>query len=485
MALATALIGLLVYVTGETNNVSELYLLAVLFVALYTDGYFWGLCASAAGVVGANFFFTYPYFHINFTLSGYPVAFLCMLIVAAVTGTLVAGVREQMALSATREKQSRQLYEIDRQLLRRRGNDQIAEYAVTCFTQLFGRPCAFYTAAEGGLLRSNYEHELTAAEHTALLAALAGGPAAAHGVQSNRPQERAWRFTPLTSNGVTLGVVGLRLGDAPPLTDEAERFFALVTLQFAIALERQRVDDENHRILLEKQTEQMRGNLLRAISHDLRTPLTGILGASSAILENPDRIDRTEQLQLFRDINEDAQWLLQMVENVLSVTRIGETPTLKKSPAPMEEVLAQAANKCRRRYPAMQLTMRAPQELLMAPMDETLIEQVLINLLENAYRHGGATPIEATLARDGSAAVLTVRDHGPGIREEDFPRLFDGLLSRTGGDDTTRGLGIGLSICKSIITAHGGAIEARNAPDGEGAIFQITLPLEEVSHDAP
>lgn len=237
---------------------------------------------------------------------------------------------------------------------------------------------------------------------------------------------------------------------------------------------------------VEKQKEQTRGNLLRAISHDLRTPLTGILGASSAILENGERISSQARQQLIQDIREDADWLLRMVENVLSVTRIGpQASGLRKVPEAVEEVIAQAVNRCRKRLPGLSLTVRVPEEFVMAPMDSTLIEQVLINLIENAYKYGrSAQPVEVTVCTAGENVRFVVQDHGPGIAPELLPVLFEGFLGRDGQSaDSSRGLGIGLSICRSIITAHGGTIQAENRPGG-GAQFVFTLPLEEEASDA-
>jgi two-component system sensor histidine kinase KdpD len=247
-----------------------------------------------------------------------------------------------------------------------------------------------------------------------------------------------------------------------------------------MALERQYLSDEQRKILIESEKEKMRSNLLRAISHDIRTPLTGILGASSAILENGDRLDRDTHDKLISDIKEDSQWLIHMVENLLSVTRINEgTMNVTKSPEAAEEVIAEAVSQIRKRFPESKISVRVPDELLMVPMDGTLIEQVLINLLEIGVKHSPSdSKVEVEAKADGEYALFEVRDHGKGIAADDFPYLFESYVPNgTRSSDSSRGMGIGLSICKSIIKAHGGTLGAVNGRE-EGAVFSFRLPLE-------
>lgn len=255
-----------------------------------------------------------------------------------------------------------------------------------------------------------------------------------------------------------------------------------VKKQRELARERTRLTEERQQILIETEKEKMRGNLLRAISHDLRTPLTGILGASGALLDNGDLIDPASRRELLTGIHDDAEWLLRMVENVLSVTRIsGGAPSLKKVCEPLDEIFSQVAAKARKRFPQIELSMRMPNEVAMVPMDEMLIVQVLINLIDNAIRHGGDNHVELSAETEENVVRIIVRDHGRGIPPGDLPTLFEGFGSRDReSSDSTRGLGIGLSICRTIVEGHGGHIFARNMPDG-GACISFTLPTEEVS----
>lgn len=232
----------------------------------------------------------------------------------------------------------------------------------------------------------------------------------------------------------------------------------------------------------ENEKEKMRANLLRSVAHDIRTPLTSIVGSTSAILENPS-ISKEEQGDLLRDVREEAQWLIRAVENLLSVTRIGESGQahiVKKNEA-AEEIFGEAARKFRKRFPHVEVAVEAPHELLLVPMDAILITQVLSNLLENAVRHGETTTrVSLSVKQEGKMARFSVRDNGRGIPREQISRLFDGTLKRseTSSGDGKRDMGLGLMVCLTIVRAHHGYMEAQNMEDGGAEIF-FCLPLAE------
>lgn len=239
---------------------------------------------------------------------------------------------------------------------------------------------------------------------------------------------------------------------------------------------------EKEALMIEANTEKMRSNLLLAVSHDLRTPLTSILGASSAILDNYDMISKERRLQLLREVKEEAEWLIRMVENLLFITKMQhETAQLIKRPEVAEEIISEAVTKLKKRYPNAPIHIKVPEEILMVPMDAMLIEQVIMNLLENSIRHSEtATSITLDIRKVNHTAIFKVQDNGVGIAEHILPHLFDGLVrtSKSNRMDTTKDMGIGLSVCNSIIVAHKGIIEAHNNPEG-GACFTFQLPLEE------
>ena len=220
----------------------------------------------------------------------------------------------------------------------------------------------------------------------------------------------------------------------------------------------------------------MRANLLRAISHDLRTPLTTIYGSCSAIIENYDRLPKAQQIKLLGEVREEADWLIRMVENLLSVTRIdGGKLRIVKTSTVLEELIDSVLIKFRKRYPGQPVQVDIPEDFLSIPMDAVLIEQVIINLLENAVQHAaGMTELGLRVYCKDGKAVFEVADNGCGIPRDRLDSLFDGRMD---GADGHKNMGIGLSVCATIIRAHGGTITGGNRPQG-GAVFRFALDLD-------
>ncbi len=260
-------------------------------------------------------------------------------------------------------------------------------------------------------------------------------------------------------------------------------FLVMLTVSVIICTLTSRLKQQE-RIRVEIERETVRANLLRAISHDLRTPLTSIIGSTGVILENYDSLPVETKCELLRDVQEDAQWLIRMVENLLSITRIGTDPSqanLVKTPEAVEEILGEVLEKFRKRYPRAAVSVRVPDELLMVPMDAMLIEQVLMNIMENAVIHGAASEIALTAYGHDRSAVFEILDNGRGIAPELLLHLFSGYPDNPHERrkaDSRRSIGIGLSVCMSIIKAHGGTLTARNRTDFSGAALCFTLPLD-------
>ena len=241
---------------------------------------------------------------------------------------------------------------------------------------------------------------------------------------------------------------------------------------------------QQEKLKAEAEKERMRGNLLRAVSHDLRTPLTSIYGACSVVIENFDNMPREKQLQFLKDIQADSKWLNRMVENLLSVTRVdSDKVRLSKHSTVLEELVDALLVKFHKHYPDQKVQVRIPQQFVSIPMDPVLIEQVLMNLLENAVFHAhGMENLWLTVTLKNNHAVFSVEDDGCGIPQERLAHLFTGMLDSEAPADATRSnLGIGLSVCKTIIKAHGGELKAGNRPQG-GAAFHFALELEDNSN---
>ena len=241
---------------------------------------------------------------------------------------------------------------------------------------------------------------------------------------------------------------------------------------------------KQEKLKAEAETERMRGNLLRAVSHDLRTPLTSIYGSCSAIVEDFDNIPREKQMLLLKDMQSDAQWLNRMVENLLSVTRVdADKVRLSKHSVVLEELIDTLLVKFYKHYPDQTVQVEIPEEFVSIPMDPMLIEQVLMNLLENAVFHAqGMRNLWLRVEIRNKDAVFSVEDDGCGISEDRMAQLFTGILDSKAPVDSARSnMGIGLSVCKTIIKAHGGELKAKNRAEG-GTVFQFSLEMEELGN---
>lgn len=232
----------------------------------------------------------------------------------------------------------------------------------------------------------------------------------------------------------------------------------------------------------EGEKERMRANLLRAVSHDLRTPLTTIYGSAATLLENRDTLEEEQQTKILQGIKEDSEWLVRMVENLLSITRIDSgNVKIIKTPIVLEELIDSVIVKFRKRYPDFDITLDLPEDIVVIPMDAMLIEQVIVNILENAIQHAeGMTELILRVFVLGKQAIFEIRDNGCGISKEKLPYIFSGYYENKEepSDGQKRNTGIGLSVCKTIIKAHGGDISAENIKGG-GAVFRFTLDTEE------
>ncbi|MBQ2901540.1 MAG: DUF4118 domain-containing protein [Agathobacter sp.] len=302
-------------------------------------------------------------------------------------------------------------------------------------------------------------------------------------------------FVSLRTEGYVWGVVASLIGvmlvnftfTAPyfeiDFITPVNMFAALVMLVIAIMTSTLTTQiKQQEKIKAESEKERMRGNLLRAVSHDLRTPLTSIYGSTSVILENYDSLSKERQVKLLKEIHEDSQWLIRMVENLLSVTRIDDgVAHVAKEPTVLDELIDAVIVKFNKHYPEQEVKVEIPDEFISIPMDPMLIEQVLINILENALIHAeGMTELQLVVREEENKAIFEVLDNGCGIPEEKLAKIFSGYIERenTPTDGTRNNMGIGLSVCSTIIKAHGGEIYAKNRPEG-GAVFGFSLEMEE------
>lgn len=459
-------------------DVAALLMLAILLITFWTDGYFWGIASSLVGVVLINTIFIKPYFELNFFMVGYPVTFFCLLMIAVITGAMTGRNKKQMQETYQREQQTKHTAEFSRKLIATSGFEETIQLILEHLYYQRKTRIVYIRNTE-----SLYQEQVTVYGESEAVRSVDTEKRAAEqcfwqkeetGFGTAWTPEAQLRYFPLISHGEMTGVIGI--GWEETLTKEQVLGLRFGLDWAALALERQRLEDQSKQIAMEAQRVTLRNDLLRSISHDLRTPLTGIIGATAAIIDNEERMERESLRNLMHDINDDAVWLLQMTENLLSISRLSTDHVhLKKQYEAAEELIAEAISRCKKRMPDAEIHVQVPEEPLFIPVDATLIVQVLINLIENGIRHG-APPIAIHVRKEGEFVLFFVRDHGSGLTDEVKKTMFAGVGSKKA--ETGRGLGIGLSLCRSIIAAHGGSIDGENA-EGGGAEFCFSLPFEE------
>ncbi len=468
----------------KTINVSGIYLLAVILTSLLTGSYFWGMLSALGGVVGTNFCFTYPYFAIDFSLSGYPLTFFIMALVAIGTCALTVNIRKQRDAAHRREKMANILNEMDQRLLQIDEKKQIVALLLEYLHIQLALPVLYFEIKGEKICcighLGDVQEELTNNQYDILCRSLKEQKIIDVGITEDSPS--GFLSIPVVRQNRVFGAACILL-QKESLSMEMRSYAQGLVNHFAIAFERQELSEAQQQILMEKQAEQMRSYLLRAISHDLRTPLTGILGASGAILNNGETMQPELARRLMLDIHEEAQWLLRMIENVLSVTKIGNyNPELKKTMEPVEEVIADSIARCKKYFSDLKVEVHMPDDVIMLPMDPILIRQVVTNLIDNAYRHGNSQEkVELDVSMCEQYVEISVQDYGKGLPAEKLERLFSGIHDhQQQGGDAGRGLGLGMSICKTIVEAHKGKIFAETVP-GKGLRVTFQLPLEEDS----
>lgn len=490
MALCTV-ISFVFYEFGFSEaNIITIYILGVLLVSNQTKGRLYGILSSLVGVLTFNFFFTVPRFTFNAYGAEYPVTFGVMLFAALITSTLTLRVRGQAKETALKAHRTEVLLETSQMLQRARGLDEIIDKASRQLLKLLDKPIMFYRAREGLLeapllfypegWEPKGEAFTTDAEH-AVAAWVLKNRSAAGANTDTLPGSKAI-YLPVRSHEAVFAVVGVAMPPDEHLAPFERSLLSAMLNETAFALEKHLLNESQKEASMEAEKERLRANLLRAISHDLRTPLTSISGNASVLLSEENQFDTETRHKLYEDIYDDSMWLINLVENLLSVTRIDNgTMNINMQPELVEEIIAEALRHINRKSSEHPILVTLTDDLLMARTDARLIIQVIINIVDNAikYTEPGAE-IKISAFRRRQSAVIEISDNGSGVLDSDKEHLFDMFYTtKNCTSDSRRGLGLGLSLCKSIVNAHGGEIYVKdNEP--KGTTFGFTLKLEEV-----
>lgn len=491
LALATAA-GALIYKAGlSESNIIIVYLLSVLLTALCTGSRLAGIYASLISVLTFNFFFTEPRYTLEAYGAGYPLTFAMMLTASFIATSLVLTIKRQGSLAAQKACTTEVLLETNHRLQKAQSSKEIISCLAEQLEKLLHKPIVFYTAEAAG--RAGSPCSLKKPENPFPPEAISEQEkAVAQWVLKNNREAGATTSTLPGSECLYLAVrgqkavyaaAGIWLGKEPEHLEPALRNLLFAVLgEGGLALEREALEKEKKEIEINAKQQQLRADLLRAISHDLRTPLTAISGSAAILLQNPEALGKEKQKELCSAIYDDSVWLINLVENLLSVTRIeGGKMKLSLEPELLEEVFAEAESHLDRHVAEHTLKTEISDELLMAQLDARLIVQVIINLLNNAVKYTPkGSQITLSAEKTGELARVTVADDGPGIPEAAKKQLFEMFYTAGGASsDSRRGLGLGLSLCRSIIEAHGGKIWVENN-EPQGTKFIFTLKAVEV-----
>ena len=486
--LAATLIGFGFYSLGFTEaNIVAVYLLAVFLISVIASSRLCGPLASIVSVLVFNFFFTVPRFTFHFYDPDYLVTFTIMFMVALLTGSLATRLKENAKQSAYAAFRTKILFETNQLLQKEKDEPSVVNATAGQLIKLLKKDLVIYLTDGKELARpsifrtadSDQSDLISDQEHAVAEWVLRNNKHA--GATTDTLSGAKCLYLAIRVNQQVYGVVGISMEETP--LDSFENSVLLSILgECALALENIKNAREKEEAAIFAKNEQLRANLLRSISHDLRTPLTSISGSAGNLLANYQKMDDSTRIQTFTDIYDDSMWLINLVENLLAVTRIeGGQVHLTQSVELMDEVVAEALRHINRKSKEHTIRVSSSRELILAQIDTKLIVQVLINLVDNAIKYTPAgSVIEIHTEAKEKWVVVSVSDNGPGIPDEQKARVFEMFYSGANRvADSRRSLGLGLSLCKTIITAHGGTISVSdNQPNG--AVFTFTLPAGEV-----
>jgi two-component system sensor histidine kinase KdpD len=466
----------------DSANLVMAYLLAIVIVAR-RHGRGPSVVAALLSVGLFDLLFVPPYYTFAVSDVRYLFTFAVMLAVALAMSGLTVRIRAQADAARDREQQASVLYAMSREIAGTRDVDTLVAVVARHLGEIFGGRVIVLLPDAGGRLvargPSPQAFELDTQQHD-LAQRLYENPSAA-GVAPWTPRGGRALLLPLLGSRGPVGALGV-LPDHRSASATPEQRHQLETFanQTALALERAQLANEAEAARVRIETEELKNSLLSSVSHDLRTPLAAITGAASTLLEGGDGVDAATRRELLDSIHEEAERLNRLVQNLLEMTRLTSGAlSLRRQWHPLEEVIGAALGRLGKRLADRRVITRIPEDLPLVQIDDVLIEQVLINLLDNAAKHtASGTPITVVATATDRTVTVEVTDHGPGLPRGEEDEVFEKFYRGAGAGG--RGAGLGLAICKAIIQAHGGHIWAQNVPEG-GAAFFFTLP----NPDAP
>jgi len=489
-----SIVGLYLYTIGiSESNIITIYILGVLVLAIWSSGWIMSIISSIVAVLLFNYFFTEPRFSFDAYHRDYPMTFFIMFLSGIITSSLTKKIKEQTIMAIRKSYRMEVLLETNRKLQHAKSIEGIITEGMSQIVKLVEKPVQFFEIENQVIRKSTFfRTEKISTIENQKIATLFDNPNE-HGVVSwvtnNKhvagvstdifPEANAY-YTPIISNGNVQGVIGIALSKLSPLPAFERNILHAIINDFSFALDKWYLQKLNEEVAREAEMEQMRANLLRAISHDLRTPLTAISGNADILLNNAPLIPDSEKNQLYEDIFNNSKWLVQMVENLLAVSKLEDGQfALEMQMELIEDIIQEALSHVVRQNNTHKISYQIEPEFVFVPMDARLIIQVFINIIDNAltYTPPGSDITISVKECDG-LVNFSISDNGPGIDDTLKNSLFEpfttGKIQRS---DSRRGLGLGLALCQTILTLHGSNITVSdNKP--QGTIFNFSLKKE-------
>ena len=457
------------------TNLAMLYLLGVVATALRCNRRI-SVIASFASVGAFDFFCVPPYLTFRVSHYEYLITFAGMLVVALVISTQTARIRVQVAAALGRESRTQTLYQLAGRLSAPGHVFDLARAAAEFAEKVFATRVVIFLPDEGKMnfsRRSSDRLPLPRSEESVAQIAFESGEKT--GLGTRQFKNSLALYVPLKGARRVVGVLAALPTNRGGLDEERVQLLELFANQTALAIERTESQHAAEAARVQMQTEEMRSSLLSAVSHDLRTPLASITGAASTLRSQGERLSPETRNELLDSIADEAERLGRLVANLIDITRLESGVELRRDGYPLEEIVGSVLQRMERQLRSRPVETSLPENLPLVYVDDVLIGQLLVNLLENANKYTPeGTVIELAAEADGQTVILEIRDRGPGFAEGDERRIFEKFFRRS--VKGVRGVGLGLPICRAIVEAHRGTIEAFNRAGG-GAVFRIRLPL--------
>lgn len=438
------------------ENTLMVFIVGILTVSIVTRGYAYSAVAAVISVMMFNYLFTQPIHSLAISNTQDIVLMVFFLTASLISSTITSKLQYQTEVSKSNERTARLLYEITKGFINVTGNENIILRGINYIKEYVGYDCYVKLNNESKIYNSEGipDYEEIKKEHILLI--------------------------PIKGVAKQRGDVQL-VNVNCPLSTEQDMIVKTIVYQMAIVLDREFIYEERQKIKIDMERERLKSTLLRSISHDIRTPLTGIKGASELISDSYDNLDGETIKKLASDIYDESTWLMMTVQNILDMTRISEGKlSITKSYEAVDDIVNQTLALVPKMASSGRLHVSVPDEIVLLSVDGRLIVQVLVNLLDNAYKHAGENAeVNLRAYREEDSFIFEVSDDGEGINPLIINKIFEGFVThqRNNVADGCLGVGLGLTICMEIINAHNGTITAENLKNG-GAAFKVKLPLE-------